>query len=46
MRRTDKEIRSREEIDEIIRHGIPDPVGSFYRFSLASSLMRRKKKPA
>ena len=28
------------------RDGIPDPVGSFYRFSLASSLLRRKKKVA
>ena len=26
-----------EEIDRIIREGIPDPVGSFYRFSLAGS---------
>ncbi len=34
-----------EEIDEIIREGIPDPVGSFYRFSLAGSLMRRGKRP-
>ncbi|MGD8454358.1 MAG: oxidoreductase [Phycisphaerae bacterium] len=30
-----------EEIERIIREGIPDPVGSFYRFSLASSLLRR-----
>jgi F420-non-reducing hydrogenase small subunit len=29
------------EIDAIIRKGIPDPVGSFYRFSLAGSLLRR-----
>jgi len=35
-----------EEIDRIIAQGIPDPIGTFYRFSLASSLMRRKKKPA
>jgi hypothetical protein len=27
-----------DEIDEIIRQGIPDPVGTFYRFSLAGSL--------
>ena len=33
-----------EEIDQIIREGIPDPVGSFYRFSLAGSLLRRTKK--
>jgi F420-non-reducing hydrogenase small subunit len=30
-----------EEIDRIIREGIPDPVGTFYRFSLAASLLRR-----
>jgi F420-non-reducing hydrogenase small subunit len=30
-----------EEIDRIITEGIPDPVGSFYRFSLAASLLRR-----
>ena len=34
-----------DEIDRIIREGIPDPVGSFYRFSLAGSLLRRKKLP-
>jgi len=33
-----------EEIARIIREGIPDPVGTFYRFSLAHSLLRRKKK--
>jgi len=33
-----------EEIDRIIQEGIPDPVGTFYRFSLAHSLLRRKKK--
>ena len=32
------------EIDEIIRQGIPDPVGSFYRFSLAGGLLRRGKR--
>jgi F420-non-reducing hydrogenase small subunit len=32
------------EIDRIIKDGIPDPVGTFYRFSLASSLLRRAKK--
>ena len=31
------------EIDRIIRDGIPDPTGSFYRFSLAKSLLRRKR---
>ncbi|MGQ9605534.1 MAG: F420-nonreducing hydrogenase [Thermogutta sp.] len=35
-----------EEIDRIIREGIPDPVGTFYRFNLAHSLLRRKKKTA
>jgi len=34
------------EIDRIIQEGIPDPVGSFYRFSLAKSLLRRKKRQA
>ena len=33
-----------DEIDRIISEGIPDPVGSFYRFSLARSQLRRKKK--
>ncbi len=32
-----------EEVERIIREGIPDPVGSFYRFSLAHSLLRRNK---
>ncbi|MFV1967579.1 MAG: F420-nonreducing hydrogenase [Pirellulaceae bacterium] len=35
-----------DEIDEIIQKGIPDPVGTFYRFSLAGSLLRRSKRPA
>jgi F420-non-reducing hydrogenase small subunit len=30
------------EIERIIEEGIPDPVGSFYRFSMANSLLRRK----
>ena len=30
-----------DEIDRIIRDGIPDPVGTFYRFGLAHSLLRR-----
>ena len=34
------------EVDRIIKEGIPDPVGSFYRFSLASSFLRRKTKKA
>jgi F420-non-reducing hydrogenase small subunit len=34
------------EIDRIIEEGIPDPVGSFYRFSLAASQLRRKKRRA
>jgi F420-non-reducing hydrogenase small subunit len=32
-----------EEVDQIIHQGIPDPVGSFYRFSLAASSLRRRK---
>jgi len=31
------------EIDRIIRDGIPDPVGTFYRFGLAASHLRRAK---
>ena len=34
------------EIDRIIKDGIPDPVGTFYRFSLAKSELRRKSKKA
>jgi F420-non-reducing hydrogenase small subunit len=34
-----------DEIDEIIEQGIPDPVGTLYRFSLAGSLLRRGKLP-
>jgi F420-non-reducing hydrogenase small subunit len=34
------------EIDAIIEKGIPDPVGQLYRFCLAGSLLRRKKKTA
>ncbi len=34
-----------EEIDQIIEQGIPDPVGTFYRFSLAASYLRRSKRP-
>jgi F420-non-reducing hydrogenase small subunit len=30
-----------EKIDRIIQEGIPDPVGTFYRFSLPHSLLRR-----
>jgi len=30
-----------EEIDRIVREGVPDPVGTFYRFSLAGGLLRR-----
>jgi F420-non-reducing hydrogenase small subunit len=32
------------EIDQIIRDGIPDPIGTFYRFNLANSLLRRKRR--
>jgi len=35
-----------EEIDHIIREGIPDPIGTFYRFSLANSELRRIALPA
>jgi F420-non-reducing hydrogenase small subunit len=35
-----------DEIDRIIEKGIPDPVGTFYRFSLAGSLLRRGKSSA
>jgi F420-non-reducing hydrogenase small subunit len=31
-----------DEVDRIIQDGLPDPVGSFYRFSLAASSLRRK----
>jgi F420-non-reducing hydrogenase small subunit len=34
------------EIDKIIQDGIPDPVGTFYRFSLPASQLRRKKRIA
>lgn len=30
-----------EEIDRIIREGIPDPIAAFYRFSLPASQLRR-----
>jgi F420-non-reducing hydrogenase small subunit len=33
-----------QEIDAIIQQGIPDPVGVFYRFSLAASPLRRSKR--
>lgn len=33
-----------DQIDEMIEQGIPDPVGTFYRFSLPASLLRRKKR--
>jgi F420-non-reducing hydrogenase small subunit len=33
------------EIDRIVQEGIPDPVGSFYRFSLAASQLRRRWQP-
>jgi F420-non-reducing hydrogenase small subunit len=35
-----------DEIDRIIKQGIPDPVGTFYRFNLAKSQLRRKSKKA
>lgn len=33
-----------KEIDRIIEDGIPDPVGTFYRFGLAKSLLRRSQR--
>ncbi len=39
------DAQTAEEAERIIREGIPDPVGSFYRFSLAHSLLRRKRLP-
>jgi len=34
-----------EEIDRIVREGLPDPVGTFYRFGLARSPLRRGRAP-
>jgi len=34
-----------DEIEAIIRKGIPDPIGSFYRFGLAHSQLRRSALP-
>ncbi len=34
------------EVEKIIAKGIPDPIGTFYRFSLPGSLLRRKAKAA
>ena len=33
-----------QEIERIVREGIPDPVGSFYRFGLAGGLLRRARR--
>ncbi len=30
-----------DEIDRIVTQGIPDPLGTFYRFSMASGRLRR-----
>jgi F420-non-reducing hydrogenase small subunit len=35
-----------DEIERIIAEGIPDPVGTFYRFSLAGSSLRRSNRSA
>ena len=35
--------RDPAEIEAIIRAGIPDPVGTFYRFGLAGSVLRRAR---
>jgi hypothetical protein len=32
-----------EEVDRILDEGVPDPAGSFYRFSLAGSQLRRRR---
>lgn len=34
-----------KEIQRIVEQGLPDPVGTLYRFSLAHSLLRRAAKP-
>lgn len=34
-----------EEIDRIIQAAVPDPVGTFYKFGLAGSLLRRARLP-
>jgi F420-non-reducing hydrogenase small subunit len=31
--------------ERLIEEGVPDPVGLFYRFSLAGSLLRRRARP-
>lgn len=33
-----------DEVDRIVRAGIPDPVGTFYRFGLAHSLLRGRRR--
>ncbi len=33
-----------EEIERILEEGIPDPAGTLYRFNLAASLLRRRRK--
>ena len=38
---SDADATEEEEIDELLA-GIPDPVGTFYRYSLPKSLLRRK----
>jgi F420-non-reducing hydrogenase small subunit len=35
-----------DEIDRIIEEGFPDPAGTFYRFHLAQSLLRRRSRTA
>ncbi len=36
------DAQSPEQIEQIIREGIPDPIGTFYRFSLPHSWLRRR----
>jgi len=38
----DEETMSDQEVRELVS-AIPDPAGTFYRFSLPSSLLRRKR---
>ncbi len=33
------------EVERILRDGIPDPAGTYYRFSMAGSLLRRRARP-
>ena len=41
LEKEEKRSRRRVGLDRIIQEGIPDPIGTFYRFSLPHSLLRR-----